>query len=209
VNYMNRSQSARLVIVVLAIVIASVLALNATRAEREPSLAELALKADDLVGLPGVLGSALKKSGATSADDPSQPLNTKNDLGPLITAHESLFKYEDAYTMEATTWDGRYAAYIGNYLYRYADVAQAEAAANEWIKLILQDPRGKPLDIGSRVTGHGIGEQAAMIVDSEGGAMYWLTATKERTLILLMVNGMPVSSTQKVFEALANHILQK
>lgn len=179
------------------------------QAQREPSLAELALKADDLAGLPGVSGSALRKSGPTSADDLSQPLNTKNDLGPLTTVRAFLFKYEEAYAVEAGAWDGQYATYIGNYLYRYADSAQAEAAANELIKFVLQDPQGKPLDIGPQMTDSGTRGQTAMTIDLEGSAIYWFAAAKGRTLILLMVNGMPVPPTQEAFEALAIRILQK
>ncbi len=44
---------------------------------------------------------------------------------------------------------------------------------------------------------------------SEGDAIYWFIGVRGRTLILLMVNGMPTPSTQKASESLIPHLLEK
>lgn len=204
-----RVTAAGAAVMILITVVISVLALNYAHAQQEPSLAELALKANDLDGLPKISGSTLIKSGPILADDLSQPLNRSNSLGSLAAVRESLFQYVEAYGLGAVIWDGQYSAYVGNYLYRYSDPAQVVAVANEWTKSVLQQPQGKSLNINAQTPDRGVGGQAAMTMGSDGDAIYWFAAVKGRTLILLMVNGMPVPSTQKAFEALAARIQQR
>lgn len=209
-GYVNQFKSSVLAITALVLVVASIfgfsLVLNAAQPEREPSLAELALKADDLAGLPGVSDSVLRKSGPTSADDVSQPLNTKNDLGSLTIAREFLFEYEEAYAVEAGAWDGQYAAYIGNYLYRYPDPTQAQGIADQVIDAILRYPEGHL--IGLETQDGPISGRTAMFIGSEGDAIYWFVGTQDNVLILLTVNGPSTSSTEELFKALVTRALR-
>lgn len=186
----------------IAVGIALAMPFSPAQAQQEPSLADMALKGSDLDQLPGVSGSRLIKSTPSLADDLSQPLSNRYGLATGMTA------YIQAYIVGGVIGDGKYSAYVGNYLYRYRDPAHADAAADQWIKLVLQYPQSKSVDVKSPVPPTALRGQAAMTIGSEGDAIYWFAGAKGRTLILLMVNGMPVSSTPTTFQALVSQLMQ-
>lgn len=210
---MNQTNQSKLIIlaaiVMVAVVITLGLMLSPVQAQGEPSLAELALKADDLNRSPEISGSRLIRSAPSFADDAAQPLSRRYKSPAAPSEFAPLFDYGEAYVVGAVVGSANYSAYAGNYLYRYMDSAQAKAAADQWIKLVLQSPRSKLLDIGLQSPNSDMRGRTAMIIGSEGDVIYWWVGTKGRTLILLMVNGMPDPSTQKTFEALATRVLQR
>lgn len=175
------------------------LALTPHRAPPEPPLAAWALHPHDLPE-----GSAWKDSGLTTADDPSQPLNRHTSGWSA-----AVLAYREAYKVGAVLWDGQHSAYVGNYLYRYADPAQAEAAAEEIVGHLRRAGQDRLLSPGSPVESRNLRGQTMGFSGSEGDALYGFIGVRGRTLILLMVNGMPAPSTEKAFESLIPHLLKR
>ncbi len=198
-SHVNRWKFSGLVGALIILTAGLTLALPPNWAQPEPPLAELVLRPHELPE-----DSVWKESSPTTADDLSQPLN-HNIFGPST----KVLTYREAYKVGAVIWDSQYSAYVGNYLYRYADKAQAEAAANEIMELFLREGKDKLLSDGSQVVSRGVHGKTVVFVGSEGDAIYWFIGVKGRTLILLMVNGMPVPSTQKAFESLTTRMLKR
>ncbi len=193
------------VLILIAITAGSVSALALDQAQTEPPLAELALHSYELPE-----GSEWKGSGPTNADDVSQPLDKTNGIGLTGPASEFLTQYEEAYKVGAVVAiDSKYSAYVGNYVYRYADPSQAEAVAKAVIDLVLQTHQGKLLRDVSQTANGGVSGQAAMFVGPEGDAIYWFAGVKNRTLILLVVNGLDTASTSASFESLAALMMKR
>jgi len=192
-------------IILIAIATGFVFALTLNQTQTEPPLAELALQPHELPE-----GSEWKGSGPTNADDVSQPLDKTNDIGLAGPASEFLTQYEEAYKVGAiVAIDSKYSAYVGNYVYRYADQSQAEAVAKALIDLVVQTHQGKLLLDKSQAVNGGVHGQAAMVIGTEGDAIYWFAGVKDRTLILLMVNGMDTTSTSASFESLAALMMKR
>lgn len=191
-------------VVTLAIVSISVLALGLVQAQQEPALAELALKPDDLKGLPGTSGFKFIKSGPSSITDSTQPLNNSN----ANTLLSSASVYEEAYAVAATVGDdaSRVGAFVGNYLYRYPDPTQARGIADQVIGAILHYPGGHLISLETQ--DGPISGRAATFIGSGGDAIYWFVGTQDNILILLMVNGPSTPSTEGLFKALAVRILR-
>ncbi|GEM_PF-2473185 len=193
------------VLILIAITAGSVSALVRDQTQTEPPLVELALHSYELPE-----GSEWKGSGPTNVDDVTQPLNKTNSIGLAGPASEFLAQYEEAYKVGAiVAIDSKYGAYVGNYVYRYANQPQAEAVAKAVIDLVLQTHQGKLLRDVPQTANGGVSGQAAMFVGPEGDAIYWFAGVKDRTLILLMVNGMDTASTSASFESLAALMLQR
>lgn len=192
-------------VILITIATGSVSALTLNQTQTEPPLAELAIHSYELPE-----GSEWKGSGPTIADDVTQPLNKTNGIGLAGPAGELLTQYEEAYKAGAiVATDGKHSAYVGNYVYRYADPSQAEAVAQALIDLVVQTHQGKLLlDIPQAVNG-GVHSQAAMVIGAEGDAIYWFAGVSNRTLILLMVNGMDTTSTSASFESLAALMMKR
>jgi hypothetical protein len=209
---MNQTNQSKLIIlaaiVMVAVVITMGLMLSHVQAQGEPSLAKLALKANDLNKSPEISGSQLISSAPSSADDAAQPLSRRYKPA-MPSEFAPLFDYREVYSVGAVVGSGNYSAYVGNFLYRYKDPVQAKAAADLWIKWILQSPQGKLLDIGLQYPNSDMSGRAAMALGSEGDVIYWLVGTKGHVLILLMVNGMPDLPTQEIFKALATRVLER
>lgn len=189
--------------VTLVIVSISVLALGLVQAQREPALAELAIKPDDLKGLPGISGFKFIRSGPSSVTDSTQPLSDSN---ANLLLNDALM-YEEAYAAAATIWDeaNRVGAFMGNYLYRYPDPTQARGIADQMIGAILRYP-GSHLS-GLQTQDGPISGRTAMFIGSEGDAIYWFVGTQDNVLILLMVNGPSTPSTEELFKALVTRAL--
>lgn len=192
------------VCVALVAVSIPVLALGLVQAQREPALAELAIKPDDLKGLPGISGFKFIKSGPSSVTDSTQPLSDSTDL--LLN---NALMYEEVYAAAATIGDeaNRVVAVMGNYLYRYPDPTQAQGSADQVIGAILRYHPGGHL-IGLQTQDGPISGRTAMFIASEGDAVYWFVGTQDNVLILLMVNGPATSSTEELFKALVTRALR-
>lgn len=193
------------VCVALVVVSISVLALGLVQAQREPALAELAIKPDDLKGLPGISGFKFIRSGLSSVTDFTQPLNDSN---ANLLLNDALM-YEEAYATTATVWDetNQVVAFIGNYLYRYPDPTQARGTADRLIGAILRYHPGSHL-ISLETQDEPMSGQTAILIGSEGDTIYWFISAQDNVLVLLMVNGPSTPSTEGVFKTLVARVLR-
>lgn len=209
-NKFNRLQIFGLITLVSVTLIAgSSLAFGAGQAQTEIPLANLALQPQDLSK-----GALWRGAGTVDAADMSQPLNrlnVENLSSNSMPDTASLLTYEDAYKVEAVELDesGSGVAAVGNYLYRYPDSAQAQAAANAFVAALLQVDRGTLLvdhvqaEKGDRL------DQRIALVGSAGTAISWFAGVNGRTLTLLMVEGLPSPTTQAVFDDLVARLLSR
>ena len=196
-QYTNRLKYSGLIALIFLVIVAGLtLASNAIQAQSKSPLARLALRFNE---------AELRVAGPTNADDVSQPLNRLNTLGRSAQVETFLFAYEEAYKVEAL----KGGVYIGNYLYQYPDQAQAEAVARAVSKTILQNHAGSLLLDKPQIAGSDISGQSGMFVGAEGDAVFWFVGVKERTLALLMVNGLAAPATQHSFESLMARLLQR
>jgi len=149
-------------------------------------LSELAIQPQTLTDTP-----ELFQIGAIRADDPEQPLNrAASDLAER--ADGPLLDYREAYRVQG--FNQKRGVYVGNYIYRYADSAQAAAAAQAFFdataeyqgKLLSEGPDGRTI----------------LLVGSAEDGLYWYCGVRDNVLVLLMVNGPLSSETQASFEEL-------
>jgi len=204
---MNRLMfSISVVTLLIVLVSGSVLALTPRQPQAARPLSELALQPDELPQ-----GSKRLGAGPITADDVSHPLNNSNLIIGAKGSPEAralLFKYTEAYKVEDVVWDGQYSAHVGNYLYRYANTAQAQAVAQALIES-NQDHSGAFVYDKAKTESSSVHGRAMRFVGTEGDAIHWLVGVKDNTLILLVVNGMSTPSTQQSFETLVALVLKR
>ncbi|MES4787643.1 MAG: hypothetical protein C4294_19620 [Nitrospiraceae bacterium] len=210
-----RSKHVGWILIGLISVVTVIYSLSIAYAQREPSLTDLAIKADDLQRLPDVTGSAVIDFGTLGRKDLSHPLS-KNQNPSMRSASEALFSFNEGYAITARVWGNDHGGFMANYLYRYANAAQAQAAMNELMNVFanagLQRTGAKPLNINTPTKPKAMSEQAFAIKASDGGTtIYWFVGVKGRVLNLLI---MDTSSSfegpiYRPFEALVNIARQK
>lgn len=188
---MNLTRRIWLSILLTIVTVGSVLAMG-SRPQPVP-LAKLTLQPGDLPP-----DAEWKGAGPVSVSDLSQPLNDTNGAGLAESIRGVAFAYQESYAMQALTS----AAYIANYAYRYADPAGATATTAALLDTIRQRHGGTVLQVGRD-------EWAATFKGPEGDAVYWYARAKDQDLILLIVDGMPTSDTQQLFETLASRLRKR
>lgn len=118
----------------------------------------------------------------TSPEDITHPLNVEN----LNSRDHPSVRFLEGYRVVILVWDGQYNTLVAHYLYRYANEDQARQAAET---LVREWKLESGLD-GWTFKGF----------DSEGGALYNWLQVRGDVLSLLIVNGMPTPSSEKIFE---------
>lgn len=209
---MSRSKHIRTVGLILLVCVTlaagSWLATESSRAQSESRLADLALQPQDVSKDAQWLGAS-----TVDATDVSQPLNRVNveslsSTPPLDAA--SVLAYESAYKVEAVELDenGSGLATIGHYLYRYPEKTQAQAASEAIFNTMAQVTHGDILDNGAATEENGyVGRTLKVSNPEEGTVVNWFVGVNGRTLNLLMVEGLPLPSTQALFDGLVNRVL--
>lgn len=163
-------------------------------AQQAQPLAKMALQEEELPR-----GVQALHAGPISFEDLSHPLNSENTL-PVV--HQFLEAYQISFLGEKI--------HGGHYLYRYEDPKQAEEQATRLVAYISQEAqRLQPvrIDDGSALPGQRVKGQAFRFTDPEtGGVFYWFIGVKERTLMMLLVVGLPNEETRTTFELLKKYV---
>lgn len=118
----------------------------------------------------------------TSPEDITHPLNVEN----LKSRDHPSARFLEGYRVEILVWDGQYTTLVAHYLYRYANEDLARQAA----EALVRERELEPSLNGWTFKGF----------DSESGALYNWLQVRGDMLSLLIVNGMPTPSSEKIFE---------
>lgn len=207
-NKFNRIHIFGLILLVCITLVAGFwLALDASQAQSEAPLAALALQPQDVSQ-----GALWKGAGPVDPTDVSQPLNSlqvENLSGSLLQDATSLLKYEEAYKVGAVELDegGSGSVFVGNYLYRYPDQKQAQAAAEAFVAASTRVDRAELLVDPDQAKNGEFADQRIKLSGSEGTVIFWFVGVDGRTLSLLFAEGLPSSGTQGVFDGLVERVL--
>ncbi len=183
---MKLSGQFNLFMILLTLVSGALTACVPVQARLEIALSDLAIQPTILTDTPELL-----QIGPISADDLEQPLN-RSAAELSRQADGVVLSYREAYRVQG--FDQKRGVYVGNYLYRYIDSSQAQAAAQAFLDAAAEHQ--------SKLLSQVPGGQAVLLTGSSGDGLYWYCGVQDNVLILLMVNGPLSPETLSSFEQL-------
>lgn len=208
------------VLMILSIIIAgsTVVALARSHGQTETPLAQQVLQRSDLPDSEVYYAEQV-------TDDrfpgPLSPVNTPLQVKGFLEGYEVSTWYPCVFRGEAgkeLAKDGQGGAFVLNVAYRYQDKTQAEAALEQQLEFFNQedlpaDVKVEPLDYSEFLAtandmyGHAM--QLTYSQEDRTWVTYWFLGVRGNTLMLLMVDGLPDSATEGVFNALTAKVIQR
>lgn len=168
---------------------------RATAADDVP-LDQLAQRVGEIRDSEGVQMAELAPPNSLSMSDPANPLVAVHKSAPSTLSRS----YLEAYHISKLLPSKLGSVVVQIYAYRFAANDQSEAAAKEFVNTALTDAKTG----AARVVPHGISmpsqDDSFTFTGSEGTSINWHVAVRGRTLILVMVEGGALPSTQTVFQ---------
>jgi hypothetical protein len=192
-----------LVLVAILVSVILLVASNSTLvwAQRGASLADMALQAEDINQVPGVRKSYLSKS-----DRPDRLVGGYAlwEADQRLAETDPVRRYHEFYTIEGVIGNEADHVYVSQELYRYSDVAEAQAAA-DYLAEEAARHGSKPVNMGTSAD-----LQCGVVPTQDGLGVYWCVGTKGSIFSFLSLHGVRGSSfTEDVFKALATQAFQR